>query len=121
MSASPKSVLAIEKDPAICQLLSLVLGERGFSVYTAPSVPQSLDLCRLHQPAVALVELDLSSAGGLRLLAELKTAAPGMALCVVGASGGICTGQGLRALGVGHIFPKPFTLASMVKILEGLA
>ena len=121
MSASPKSVLAIDKDPAICRLLSLVLGERGFTVYTAPSVPEALDLCRQHQPSVALVELDLSSGRDLQFLADLKAAAPAMSLCVVNASGGSHTVEQLRALGVAHFFPKPFTLVRLVTILEGLA
>ena len=121
MSASPKSVLAIDKDPAICRLLSLVLGERGFTVYTAPSVREALDLCRQHQPSVALIELDLSSGRDLQFLADMKTAAPSMPLCVVSASGDSYTFEELRALGVAYFFPKPFALARLVTILEGLA
>jgi CheY-like chemotaxis protein len=69
---SAPSVLLIDDDPAVRDLVTRALGKRDFRVTTAASGEQGLAAARSARPAVILLDVMLPGMDGWAVLAELK-------------------------------------------------
>ena len=126
MAPPGRTILAIEDDPALLELLTQALGEEGYRVIGAPDLAAAA-ATSAHEP-VALILTD-----ALRTLANGVWADPWAALAPVrtlaaGAPVVIVTGQrpadyaDWAARGFAGLLPKPFdldTLFALVRTLLG--
>jgi DNA-binding NtrC family response regulator len=117
-SGDPRSVLVVDEEPAIRDLLRLALTERGFSVCVAGSAPEALEACRRHLPAVALLETDLGRVDVKQFLGELVRIHPPIRLCLMSGGGSAESSEELGRLGVVRFFSKPFSLQTLFESLE---
>ncbi len=115
----PKKILVVDNERAVRELLGLVLSERGYVVYPAAAAEEAVDLCRQHQPRLALLEPDLPGVAALQLLKELQSACPAIRICVMSGADYQTAEQWYQA-GVAHVFSKPFALDQLVRILDGI-
>jgi signal transduction histidine kinase/DNA-binding response OmpR family regulator len=77
------TVLAIDDDPSVLELVRRSLGEAGYDVRTAASGPEGLALAQQLRPAVITLDAIMPDMDGWAVLAALKTDAALAAIPVV--------------------------------------
>ena len=65
-------VLLIEDDSAVAQSIELMLKSESFNVYTTDLGEEGVDLGKLYDYDIILLDLNLPRRNGLEVLAELK-------------------------------------------------
>lgn len=116
MSPHGRSILVVDPDPCILDLLHLALTEMGFLPRTAISVVTALAASRVQPPDLALIDMDVD--GWPDLIAGLETLNPQVRCCLVDAGvGGTRSAEELTKLGVHQRFCKPFTLEQLKNAL----
>ena len=88
-----QTVLIVDDDQEIRNLLSVVLGQRGYSTITAATAAESLCLIASRQPELVLMDYQLPDQDGLTVLREIKTNYPGCYVIMI-------TGKGSEELAV---------------------
>jgi DNA-binding response OmpR family regulator len=68
----PIKVLAIDDDPAMTELLSLLLRTRGFEVYTANSGEDGIKKMRELSPDVLILDLMMSGVDGWEVCSKVR-------------------------------------------------
>ena len=114
-AAAARTVLAIDDDPMLLELMSLILSEAGCTVLTATRGTQGLQLLGQAAGAVDVVLLDyqMPVLNGAQVLAGVRQLAP--AVKVVGLSGADpCDLPPEFREGVDQFLQKPFTRDSLV-------
>ncbi|MFW6133081.1 MAG: sigma-54-dependent transcriptional regulator [Planctomycetota bacterium] len=105
-----RAILVIDDEPSICDAFRGFFARRDWVVRTAASGAEGLAAARREPPDVIFLDVRLPDADGLDVLGELASAAPGAAVVVITAYGGLETV--MRSLG-GRAFdylPKPVDL-----------
>ena len=114
-----RTVLVIEDEESIRNVLIRMLGRMSFKVIAAEAGQKGLDLFQQHRADISLVITDLNMPGldGLTVLRSLRAAAP--ALCIVVMSGRIDepVRASLKQLGISGLIDKPF---GYTQILEAV-
>ncbi len=102
-------ILIVEDDGRLAEELSEYLQGRGFSVLSAASPSQALQLTRAHDIDVALIDIKLPEYDGLQLLRFLKQEFPALQAIMMSGHGDMDTViQALRQ-GAFDYLAKPFT------------
>ncbi len=66
------TVLVVDDDEDICELLRNILEERGTNVVTANSAEAALALYRLHPPDIIVSDMRLGSSDGYAFIATIR-------------------------------------------------
>jgi CheY-like chemotaxis protein len=124
-----KTILAVDDDKSILDVLRDVLVARGYEVLTASSVDEAMDILR-QQQRLDLVLLDLNMPGknGFALYRELDSLQPIPVLFVSGFSQSFSPStEGFTniwtngfALGMTDILYKPFSISLLYEKVEAL-
>lgn len=69
---STSSVLVIDDDEVVCELLERFLSHKGFDVYIANSADDGVNLARKQQPSIILLDIMMPDKDGYAALSELK-------------------------------------------------
>ena len=69
---SGESLLVIDNDPSLLELLSFVFTERGFMVMTAQEGATGIALARAHRPSVILCDILMDDMHGFEVLRTLR-------------------------------------------------
>jgi DNA-binding NtrC family response regulator len=72
----PVSILAVDDEQNLLELLIKVLGKRGFAVKTAPNGIEALKLLDTESFNLALLDLKMGPVNGVQLLKEIKGRRP---------------------------------------------
>jgi two-component system, OmpR family, response regulator len=118
------TVLVVEDELAIRQLLAYALGRGGLTVLTAGQGDEAVELYRAERNRIDLVLLDvqMSPWDGPRTLAELRQLDPDVRAVFMSGSTDRYTTAELLALGAVQVFPKPFpSMIDLVGALKELA
>src|SRR4028119_258928 len=92
-------VLLIEDDPTTAKSIELMLGSEGFNVYATDLGEEGLDLGKLYDYDIILLDLNLPDMHGYEVLKKLRLAKVGTPVLVLS---GISEMESKgRALGVG--------------------
>jgi two-component system OmpR family response regulator len=65
-------ILVVDDDPGILELISTTLARVGYSVRTAASYAEAVASAREHEPALAIIDVELPGPSGYDLLKELR-------------------------------------------------
>lgn len=110
------SVLVVEDDPGIGELILYTLEQSGFSVAIAESAERAMELVRRAMPSLALVDWTLPGISGLSLVQKLRQDARTARLPII-----MVTARGEeahRVAGLGHgaddYVAKPFSPRELV-------
>ena len=101
------SLLLVDDDHALCDVLGRALGSRGFDVTVAHTVDDALRAIDGEPPEFAVVDLRLPDSSGLRLVARLKAADPHTRIVVLTGHGSIPTAIEAIKLGATYYLVKP--------------
>lgn len=120
------TVLIVEDDEIVREVMDLTLSQAGYRVVTAASGEDGLDMLRRMQLDLVLLDVHMPRVSGLdMLLAMERLARPAPPVVMVSANRGAATVRGAMALGCAAYVAKPFTpeglLERVRKVLAGRA
>ncbi len=107
MDTERASLLLIDDDRALCDVMSRALHSRGFDVTVAHTVQEALQAIEAEPPEYAVVDLKLPDESGLRLVSKLKTADLHTRIVVLTGHGSIPTAIEAIKLGATYYLVKP--------------
>lgn len=119
--AEKKTVLLVEDDEAVRQLVRVTLEMNDYEVVEAKDGLEGLLLLDLHHPDAVVLDLMMPDVGGERMLAQLRATPETKKTPVV-----IITGKPevapevIGLVGKENFFPKPFDPDALIERVEGL-
>lgn len=120
MVVDGRTVLVVEDDPSIRELVADVLADEGYAVLQAENGRQGLRLAREHAPSVIMVDQVLPEMTGLEVLERLHAQQTTRHIPVILVSG---LAQSLR--GSDHradrVLSKPFDIEALLAHIDSLA
>lgn len=102
------SVLVIDDEPVLQDVLSTLLGNDGFEVHAAMSAAEGLTVLAEEDIDVVLLDLMLPDRNGLDLLPEITKSAPDLPVIVITAHSSVESAIQAMREGAYHYVPKPF-------------
>ncbi|MFH1739080.1 MAG: sigma-54 dependent transcriptional regulator [bacterium] len=102
------SVLVVDDEAGMCHILGKLLGDQGFSIFTAQSGEEGLNLAQTKHPDVAFLDIRLPEMDGLQLLKELKHLDPDIVVVMMTAFGTVETAVRAIKAGAYEYVTKPF-------------
>jgi DNA-binding NtrC family response regulator len=119
-TAHPPTVLVVDDEPALLNLLGQVLEQHGIAVKLATSGDEAVELYARHRDEIDLVLLDarMPDIDGPQTLQALRRLRPGLRCCFMSGQSATCSANDLLALGALAFFPKPFKMAELARALR---
>jgi len=118
MFSRTATILVVDDEPIVTNLLSTSLGERGYSCITAPTGEDALRELSRGNIDVALLDLRLPGVSGIDVLREIKSTYPGTAVIVVTAVGDAQTAVDAMKMGAVDYIIKPFEVEKVNHSVE---
>ncbi len=104
----PASILVVEDDREMCQLLCDLLSEEGYSVKTVHDGPSALEIYRSGNFDLVITDLMMPRMRGTELVKKLRSADPDALVILITAFGTIETAVKAMQAGAIHYITKPF-------------
>ncbi|MDE3112525.1 MAG: response regulator [Chloroflexota bacterium] len=105
-------VLVVDDDDAIAELVREILGPEGYAVATAPNGADALELVRLHDPVLILVDLRMPVMDGRSFIDQYRRRGGHARIFVFSAAGGAA--DALPMAGVDGAIAKPFDVDALL-------
>ncbi|MBC9071903.1 response regulator transcription factor [Thauera sp. CAU 1555] len=118
MSEIHPHLLVIDDDAVFNRVLSRALTQRGFSVYSAHSQAEALQLADTHEPEFVVLDLNLDGESGLKLIAPLLGINPNARILVLTGYASIATAVNAVKLGAVQYLAKPADVDAIVNALQ---
>jgi CheY-like chemotaxis protein len=122
-SVAPLSVLLVEDDPTIAEVVTGLLQARGHTVRAVSHGLAALTEAALHRFDIALLDLDLPGMDGLSLATQLRAQGMNLPLLAVTARADAQAEALARAAGLDGFLRKPVTgellAEAMASLLRG--
>jgi DNA-binding NtrC family response regulator len=119
----PKSstILLVEDDAPMRELLRGALSEAGYAVSTAEHGGAALEAVSRQRPDLVVTDLCMPKVDGMELVMQLRRIAAGLPVIVI--SGGMVGGtsdmlRAARLLGARRTLEKPFALQDLVRAVR---
>lgn len=103
-------ILVVDDEEPQREQLAGFLEKQGFSVTTAESGPEAINLCQDKSFEVALIDLKMPRMDGVELLKKLKEINPEIQVIMMTAYGTVETAVDAMRLGAYHYINKPINL-----------
>ena len=107
--ASP-SILVVDGDASSAMALANHFRRRGFWVYQTARADEALWLTRLHEPALAVIDLTLQDMPGCDLVLRFKLLGLEFPVIMTDGGNGIESETEARQAGIVYYAPKPIDL-----------
>jgi len=111
-------LLVVDDEESQREMLAGFLAKQGYSVATADSGEQALNLCLEHYYEIALIDLRMPGMDGLELLKKLKSLNPEIQVLVLTAHGSVETAVEAMRAGAYHYVNKPVDLEELLLNLK---
>ena len=113
-------VLVVDDEPDICELISGVLEDEGYSVRTALTAEGALDAVSSRKPGLVVLDVWLqgSQMDGLELLSYLKSIDPHLPVLIISGHGSIETAVTAIRRGAYDYLEKPFNASRLLLLVE---
>jgi len=108
VSTDQATVIVVDDDREMANVLSDVLTEAGYRVLSAGSGKEALTLVKEQDPDLLITDLRMSGMSGHQLQLELKRMAPTLPVVIITAFGSIPTAIESMKLGAFDYLTKPF-------------
>lgn len=115
------TILVIDDDSQICDLLQQVLEKEGHAVYTALNGIEGISLYRQHHPELILLDILMPEKEGLETLLDLRREFPNV--MTIAMSGGserakVNLLELAQRLGAQYRLTKPFQLQTVIELVN---
>lgn len=117
----PISILAVDDEQNLLELLILALGKRGFKVQTALSGTEALKLLDKESFNLALLDIKMGPVNGVQLLKEIKDRRPIIKVIMMTAYPTTETRLQASENGASAYLTKPVDLQKLVETINSLA
>jgi DNA-binding NtrC family response regulator len=117
----PVSILAVDDEQNLLELLITVLGKRGFKVKTALNGIEALRLLDQESFQLALLDLKMGPVNGVQLLKEIKDRRPVIKVIMMTAYPTNETRTQASANGASAYLTKPVDIQKLVDTINSLA
>jgi DNA-binding response OmpR family regulator len=116
----PRSVLIIDDDRELVDLLSFYFEEHGFVVDTAVDGHTGVALARLRKPDVVICDIIMEHMHGFEVLQKLRARSELAATLIIMVSAKAYKPDvdRARALGANHFVVKPFRCDDLLRLIE---
>jgi len=118
MTTQLQSILCVDDDPSVLELLTDFLTIQGFDVLTAANGVEAFLQVKQYKPRVVVMDLFMPQLGGLGALARMKALQPDIAVILIS---GVDTALDLvteAGLTVTAALTKPLNLSDLLEALE---
>ncbi len=105
-----KTILIIDDEAKICQLLSCFFERRGFQTITAHSGSEAIERLSRGAPDYLLLDVRMPDVSGLEVLRLARSLYPNLRVIMVSSVGNAETIQEAFRLGAYDYVSKPFTV-----------
>lgn len=119
LEAGGGTVLVVDRDPEVADLIGTYLEKRGYEVLQAHSAAEAVQMAAKHQPAAITLDVMLDDMDGFELLQSFKDDARTADIPVVVLSIVCDEGKSMR-LGAADYLEKPIDSSRLVKVIDGL-
>jgi DNA-binding NtrC family response regulator len=117
----PISILAVDDEQNLLELLITALGKRGFKVRTALSGAEALKLVERESFQLALLDIKMGPVNGVQLLKEIKDRRPVIKVIMMTAYPTLETRLEASENGASAYLTKPVDLQKLVETINSLA
>jgi two-component system, NtrC family, response regulator len=117
----PVSILAVDDEQNLLELLITVLGKRGFKVKTALNGIEALRLLDQESFQLALLDLKMGPVNGVQLLKEIKDRRPVIKVIMMTAYPTNETRTQASANGASAYLTKPVDIQKLVDTINSLS
>jgi DNA-binding response OmpR family regulator len=114
-----QTVVVVEDDPAIADLLDLYLRQAGYRVLQAPSGERGLELAAQHRPVLMVLDIGLPGIDGLEVCRRVRVDSTLPILFLTARDGEIDRVLGLE-LGADDYVTKPFSPREVVARVKAI-
>jgi CheY-like chemotaxis protein len=104
------TILVIDDEPGIRDLLDTLLTRKGFDVVLADGGHKGLEIFRRARPDAVVLDLKMPGMDGLMVLREIRLLNPTQPVIILTGAGSPQSEQQIRALGVTEYVEKQFSL-----------
>lgn len=112
------SILVVDDEPSVLEILDQFLTEREYSVRCAATGAEALDLLEIDSFEVALIDLKLPDISGLDLILHINNKFPGIKCIIMTAFASLeSTIEALRLNAYDYIL-KPFDLIKIAEVVD---
>jgi DNA-binding NtrC family response regulator len=115
------SILAVDDEQNLLELLITALGKRGFKVRTASSGTEALKLVERESFQLALLDIKMGPVNGVQLLKEIKDRRPVIKVIMMTAYPTLETRLDASENGASAYLTKPVDLQKLVETINSLA
>ena len=119
MSDSDQTIVIVEDDPSIADLLDLYLRDAGFRPLLAASGERALELVAQHRPVLAVIDVGLPGMDGFEVCRRLRAAGPLPVLFLTARDGEPDRVHGLELGGDDYVV-KPFSPREVVARIRAI-
>jgi two-component system response regulator HydG len=116
-SLPPLHLLVVDDDAPLRKACCEIAGGMGFVSLSAGSVPEALEIIEQQPVDMLLLDLKLPGGGGLKLLGEVRTRFPKIAVVVMTAFATVSSAVEAMRIGAGDYLTKPFALEQLTAVL----
>ena len=115
---SDATILIVDDDDVLGQILTRVLTQRGYKVERATDAAQALQMAREHPPQLGLLDLCLPDQDGVELARKLRGQVPGLPLILMTAYPLSLRDHPERTNGFARVLTKPLNLQELRQAVE---
>jgi DNA-binding NtrC family response regulator len=112
------SVLVVDDEPAMCDLLQEGLARRGFTVRAVQHASAALDLLRSDEYDALLTDMHMPGTSGIALCVEAKAIRPGLPVIVITAFGNMEAAVSAIRSGAYDFITKPVEIEAIALALD---
>ncbi|TLY32898.1 MAG: response regulator [Nitrospirae bacterium] len=112
------TILVVDDERLICDLLRSVLAGHGHEVLMAMNGRDGLELFKKHRPRFTLLDLRMPEMNGIEVLKQIRAIDPQAAVLILTAWGSDALEQQARQLGVVDFLSKGLSLDVLVDAME---
>ena len=112
------TILVVDDERMICDLLRAVLTRHGHEVLIATSGRKGLELFQKSQPRFTLLDLRMPRMNGIEVLKQIRVLDPGAAVIVLTGAGSADLENQARQMGVTDFLSKGLSLEVLVGAME---
>lgn len=116
-NSAQRSVIVVDDDPAILDLVEMVLDEEGYTVRTASNGLEALDLLQSQQPSLVLLDLMMPVMDGWTFCRTVKDNAETSNLPIVVMSADLHLGQKADDIRADDFLLKPFDIDNLLEMV----
>jgi len=117
-----KTILIVDDEEFIRELLSEIIAAKGFAVIEAASGPQAIDIFEQHHASIDLVLLDviLPDMDGREVYFKLKSIRPDVKIVIISGYSQTTVRQDLMDAGVEGYLAKPFEIHHVQQTIQAI-